>query len=235
MTHDTHADLPEQPPEDQVERLADIIGLDLVPLSVGELPILSTEQGPRIAFRHAVQALGLDYSAQWRRIRARRWASVVVTATELRNGRRLRMVTVDIPTFMMWLATIPETRVRAELRPVLEAYQLESKDVLYRYWTRGLAVNPRGRTPEQIQLIENVASVAAGAVWDNLARWHYYDQMLRGLRDSPNGGAATTEDKATARRKCQALARKAFDALTAGGGLELGNVLHDETEQESVR
>lgn len=200
MTDYAPADLPELPDEDQTESIADVIGADLVPLSVGAIPVVQTPDGPRIPLRHATQAIGLDYSAQWRRIRALHWATVAVTTTVLRDGRRLPMVTIDRRTFIMWLATVPVTRVRVDVRPMLMAMQSEAADALDAYFARGIAVNPRGRTPEQVAILEELGEKAITELSSYLIDGYLYGEMRAGRRDMPFGETKASLDAKI--RKC---------------------------------
>ncbi|PHM51202.1 antirepressor [Xenorhabdus hominickii] len=45
-----------------------------------------------------------------------------------------------------WLATISPNKVKPEIRGKVIRYQDECDDVLYEYWTKGIAVNPRKRS-----------------------------------------------------------------------------------------
>lgn len=56
-----------------------------------------------------------------------------------------QVVTGDLRTFLMALATIPAARVADPVRPTLIAYQLEVADAIEAYWTSGRAINPRLR------------------------------------------------------------------------------------------
>jgi len=190
MVEDTPDDQAEHPSEDQPERLADVIGADLVPLSVGAIPIVRTPDGPVVALRHAVEALGLDYSTVRRTLRARSWGSVGQLPTLLRDGRRMQMVTVDVRTYIMWIATVNEHRVPAgPVRDQLIATQREAADALYGYAARGIAVNPRDRTPEQVALIEAAAAGLVGPVLGELNRAHYHLQIVEGRRDGDRDAA----------------------------------------------
>lgn len=197
MTQDATPDLQELPDETAAESIADVVGADLVPLSVGAIPVIRDGDDLFIAFRHAVQALGLDYASQWRRIRARQWASVVIRTTKLRDGRRMQMVTVDVRTFVMWLATLDESRVRDELRPAVIAYQREAADVLNAYWMRGIAVNHRRVSPTERALIE-----ARHDVIGALNEGHYWWQVAQGKRP---------EEHAESRSVAMARACRAFE------------------------
>jgi hypothetical protein len=104
---------------------------------------------PRIVLRPAMEALGLDYATQFTKLRQRSWAVVGQSPTTGADGKTYQMVTVDVRTFLMLLATVDENRVAEAVRPKLVAYQAEVADAIEAYWTKGVAINP-GATAEQI-------------------------------------------------------------------------------------
>lgn len=110
--------------------------------------VLTVEIGgrPHIILRPALEAIGLDYSGQLQRLRRRSWATVGISPTQ---DQFRDMVTVDVRTFLMLLATIDEKRVAEATRPMLIAYQQEVADAIDRYWTEGGAINPRA-TEDQL-------------------------------------------------------------------------------------
>jgi len=113
------------------------------------LLLIDVDGQPHIVLRPAVEALGLDYKNQLDKLRGKSWATVVLSTTVAADGRRREMVTVNVRTFLMLLATIDENRVADAVRPKLVAYQGEVADAIEAYWTKGAAINPRA-TPEQI-------------------------------------------------------------------------------------
>ncbi|MFD5711348.1 phage antirepressor N-terminal domain-containing protein [Streptomyces pharetrae] len=119
-----------------------------VPLSSGTLQTVQHAGAPRIVFRPAVEHIGLAWSAQLQKLKNRSWFNRVDIDTIAEDGKLRPMVTVDVPTFLMWLATVNETKVAPEVRPVLVAYQRETAQAIYGYWTKGRAVNPRRERAE---------------------------------------------------------------------------------------
>jgi hypothetical protein len=115
-----------------------------VPFRDDEILTVEHDGKPHIVLRPAIEGLGLDYSAQYRRLQRKCWARVVVMATQ---DQRDGMIAVDVRTFLMLLATVDDRRVAEHIRPKLIAYQSEVADVIEAYWTRGGAFNPRA-TPE---------------------------------------------------------------------------------------
>lgn len=99
---------------------------------------------PQVALRPACESMGLDYSAQYRRLSRTAWATVAMTATVGADGKNRDMVMVDRRTFTMWLATIAATRIKNDdARQMVEAFQAEAADALDAYFNDGGAINPR--------------------------------------------------------------------------------------------
>lgn len=123
-----------------------------IPFRGNELQSVLVDGEPRIVFRPVVESIGMDYSTQLAKLRNRSWASCRAIPTTGADGKTYNMITVDMPTFLMWLATVNEARVGAEVRPLLVAYQTESSSVITDYWTKGGAINPRA-TEDQLAAI----------------------------------------------------------------------------------
>jgi hypothetical protein len=123
-----------------------VVKLDL---SAGSIDTVMVDGEPHVVFRPAVEAIGLSYPAQLRKLKDRSWASRCDIATTGADGKTYRMVAVDVRTFLMWLATVNETKVADEVRDTLIAYQQETTTAVNAYWTEGGAINPRA-TEEQL-------------------------------------------------------------------------------------
>jgi hypothetical protein len=106
-----------------------------------------------VVFRPAVEAIGLSYPAQLRKLNDRSWANRCDIATVAEDGKTRQMVAVDVRTFLMWLATVNETKVAESVRPTLVAYQRETTTAVNDYWTRGGAINERA-TDEQLDALQ---------------------------------------------------------------------------------
>jgi hypothetical protein len=128
----------------------EVVQLDL---SAGSVQTVLVDGEPHVVFRPAVEAIGLDYSTQLRKIRERSWASRRDIPTTGADGKTYRMVAVDVRTFLMWLATVNETKVAEATRPMLVAYQRETTTAVNDYWTKGGAINERA-TDEQLDALE---------------------------------------------------------------------------------
>lgn len=97
----------------------------------------------RVALRPVCEAMGIDYTAQYRRLERTSWAVVAMMAMTGSDGKTYEMVTVDRRTFTMWLATIDTTRLKSErARNLVETFQREAADALDNYFHNGGAINP---------------------------------------------------------------------------------------------
>lgn len=113
---------------------------------------------PHVVLKPFIEALGLDFEPQRKKLAGRSWATTSLTEVVAADGRRRSMVTADVRTALMLLATIDERRVSEPARPLLVAYQSEVADVIEAYWTKGGAINPRA-TEDQLA---DVISIARG-------------------------------------------------------------------------
>lgn len=145
----------------------EVVKLDL---SAGSVQTVLVDGEPHVVFRPAVEAIGLDYSTQLRKLRDRSWASRRDIPTTGADGKTYRMVAVDVRTFLMWLATINETKVSDGARDTLVAYQRETATAVNGYWTEGGAINPRATEDQLDSLIARakqqaeVLSILSGIV-----------------------------------------------------------------------
>jgi len=96
-----------------------------------------------VVLKPSIEAMGLSYPRQLRKLETRSWATVAQRATVADDGKLREMVTVDLDTWAMLLANINENRVPEDRRALVVAYQKESARALRDYWTRGRAVNHR--------------------------------------------------------------------------------------------
>lgn len=98
---------------------------------------------PMVALRHACESIGLDYSVQLRKLKARSWATVVQTDMVASDGKVREMAVIDRRTLTMWLATVQENRVDPAIKDRVVAYQAEATNALDAYFSAGVAVSPQ--------------------------------------------------------------------------------------------
>ena len=143
-----------------------------IPFHGTELLAINAADGkPEIVLRPAVESLGLDFSAQLRKLRSRSWAVIGERAITAADGKSYKNSTVDVRTFLMLLATINENNVAEDKRPLLIAYQSEVADAIESYFRDGGAINPRA-TEDQLDRIARQAQSQAAVL-----------QALKGIVD----------------------------------------------------
>ena len=138
----------------EIERLvdtgadgADATHLQTLDFHGDQIYLVDVSGKPHIVLRPAIEALGLSYARQFRKLESRSWATVALAATVGADGKQREMVVVDVRTFLMLLATVDENRIAEQARPKLIAYQAEIADAIEAYWTEGRAFNPRVVAP----------------------------------------------------------------------------------------
>jgi len=203
QTH-THPDQPEP-----THQSGQVQAAEVILLSGAELPITIIDGQILILFSRAMEHLGLNAESQARRLRRLPWATFRYETVQPSTDEQPRRTLVcDETTFLGHCFTVRVGSVRQELQPALLSFQRETVAALTAYWTRGLAVNPRGRTPAQEVLIEAAAVGLAGPVLDELHRAHCAGQVLAGRRDG---------DRATARRALGVHVERAYSAALDAG------------------
>ena len=93
------------------------------------------------ALKPMCDTLGIDFSAQLKRLKTRSWAGVAVKAIPSPGGIQ-NTVVIDSQTIPLWLATIDERRVNESARSKLVAYQREARDALDAYFNKRLVAAP---------------------------------------------------------------------------------------------
>ncbi len=124
-----------------------------IPFHNSEILAVDVDGKPQIVLKPAFDHIGLDADQQIRKLKRQPWAVTGVTTGTGSDGKTYQMVTADVRTFLMALATIPVSRVNEEARPLLVAYQSEVADVIEQYFTAGGAINPRANQDQLTTLI----------------------------------------------------------------------------------
>jgi hypothetical protein len=108
-----------------------------IPFHGGEVVAVMNGNKPAVVLKPAIEHIGVDYWTQVEKLRSRSWATTSQSPVVAEDGKVRDMVTVDLRTFLMLLATIDERRVNEAVRPTLIAYQNEVADVIEAWFTRG--------------------------------------------------------------------------------------------------
>lgn len=102
-----------------------------------------------VAMRPIVEAIGLDWAGQTVKLnknKERYGCCVIATPS---NGGIQDMLFIPLRKLNGWLFSINPEKVRPDLKETVIQYQEECFEVLYSYWTKGVAINPR---PQQLNL-----------------------------------------------------------------------------------
>jgi hypothetical protein len=120
-----------------------------VPFNGSEVLCVEIDGKPHVLLRPALDKLGLNYSAQHRKLQRRSWACVAQVTTQIPGDDQSRAYTAtDVRTFLMLLATVDERQVAEVIRPALVEYQRRVADAIEEYWTKGHVAHPRWVTDE---------------------------------------------------------------------------------------
>lgn len=115
----------------QIEFYGDMI--DVVELENGQ---------PGVVMRRLVENLGLSWGNQTEKLQDPIYMCSVIRTHDT-SGREQEMLVMPVKSIPAYLFSINPNKVREDLREKLARYRLECVDVLYNYWARGYAINPR--------------------------------------------------------------------------------------------
>ncbi|MFE1104119.1 phage antirepressor N-terminal domain-containing protein [Nocardiopsis alba] len=113
---------------------------------------LGVDGEPVVILKPTVEAMGLDWEPQRKKLDRRSWATTSQQEAVAADGKKRLMDACDLDTWSMLLANIDENRVSATAKPLVIAYQRESAQALRQYWAEGGAINPRA-TAEQLDAL----------------------------------------------------------------------------------
>ncbi|MDX7989418.1 hypothetical protein FE392_19365 [Xenorhabdus sp. 12] len=117
-----------------------------VPFYDDELYVVEYNNEPHVPMRPIVEGMGLDWKSQLTKLRQRFKSTVVEIPMVAADGKIRDMVSLPLRKLAGWLQTIYPNKVKPEIRDKVICYQNECDDVLYDYWTKGIAINPRKRS-----------------------------------------------------------------------------------------
>lgn len=113
-----------------------------VPFYGSELYVVNHNGEPYTPMKPIVEGMGMDWKSQFIKIK-QRFSKGMVEITIPTAGGFQKMLCLALRKLAAWLNTISPNKVRPEIRERVIRYQEECDDVLYDYWTKGQAVNPR--------------------------------------------------------------------------------------------
>lgn len=111
-----------------------------------KLDVVDMESGKLgVSARRLVENLGLSWSTQLQKLDDPAYGCVHMNTTGS-DGKMYEMLVLPIQSFPAYLFSINPKKVREDLQEKLALYRLECVDVLYNYWAKGYAINPRPTT-----------------------------------------------------------------------------------------
>ncbi|WP_132731357.1 phage antirepressor N-terminal domain-containing protein [Raoultella sp. BIGb0138] len=113
-----------------------------VPFYGSELYVVNHNGEPYTPMKPIVEGMGMDWASQFTKLKQRFSKGIVEIAIPSTGGIQT-MICLALRKLAAWLNTISPNKVRTEFRERVIRYQEECDDVLYDYWTKGQAVNPR--------------------------------------------------------------------------------------------
>lgn len=117
-------------------------------IKIENTPGLEVVEGEYIALKPMCEALGIDHSTQFAKLKAKSWATMGKIPTVGADGKTREMTALHKDAVPMWLATLSENKVKPEARPVLIAYQREAAKALNDYFTTGAATRFNAQVKE---------------------------------------------------------------------------------------
>lgn len=132
-----------------------------VPFHSAELYLVEHDGQPYTPMKPIVENMGLAWQAQLAKLNsnAKRWGITKIVIPTL--GDLQEMVCLPLRKLFGWLMTISPNKVKPELRDTVIMYQNECDDVLWDYWTKGQAINPRTTKVERTPLHDAHALLVA--------------------------------------------------------------------------
>lgn len=160
-----------------------------VPFHGEDILTVDVDGKPHVILKPAIEALGLEYWSQIEKLRKRSWAALGKSQVQVPGDRQRReLLTCDVRTFLMMLASVDENRVSEDVRAKLIAYQAESAQAIEDYWTKGAAINPRLDLTKQAEVIDILRRGSGDQGW-----WETKARQLAGraLGELPDYDPAT--------------------------------------------
>ncbi|EPV3838590.1 phage antirepressor N-terminal domain-containing protein [Morganella morganii] len=125
-----------------------------------KLYLIEHKSEPYVAMKHIVEGMGLDWKAQYRRLKQRFNICMVEMTMQIPGDDQRRLVScLALRKLPGWLMTINANKVKPEVRDKVIQYQQECDDALYDYWTKGVAINIRLKGKDWLMIFEQFHKV----------------------------------------------------------------------------
>lgn len=117
--------------------------LQPIPFHSDTIYLVNHEGQPVTPVKPIIENIGIDWMNQYVKLTSKkeRWGIVLVTIPSA--GGPQETICIPIRKLAAFLYSIDADRVRPDLRDKVLMYQNECDEVLWNYWTKGVAVNDR--------------------------------------------------------------------------------------------
>lgn len=148
---------------------------------------LGPNNEPFVNVKRVCEELGVSYTTQYRKLKSKPWATVLIMSTVGSDGKERDMLCINARAVPMWAATITSSKVKAELQERLVDYQMKSAEVLADYFMGSppAVIATRGDTLARLATVQEMADAALkiGAQLTTVAVDH--EHRLRTLEAKP--------------------------------------------------
>ena len=159
----------------------------MVPFHGTDLTAVEVNGELHVALKPVCEAIGLDWSAQYRRINRDPILSTCIAITAMQVPGEIQnreVMTLPISHLNGFLFGISASRTRPEVMESLILYQRECYKVLHDYWIKGGAINPRAMAPAGGSAGEVLALIKALKGESNPAAQRLIHAMLQQACDA---------------------------------------------------
>lgn len=148
------------------EPAADVQDVRVVEFHGAEIQTFDVGGVPHVALKPIVEAMGMDWEAQHKRVSKDAVLSTCISLTEMQvGGQRRRVTTLPLDYLNGFLFGIDASRVKPEVRETVIAYQRECYRALADYWLRGKAERPVFDGSERLaQIADQTAGIRQDAL-----------------------------------------------------------------------
>ena len=108
----------------------------IVKFNSQQLPVYFKNEQPYVAMRPICENIGLDWAAQYQKIKRHHILSstIVITTMVAQDGKERETVCLPLGFLNGWLLGVDVNKVKPEIKDTLIKYQLECYDVLYKHF-----------------------------------------------------------------------------------------------------
>ncbi|ASG44075.1 phage antirepressor Ant [Citrobacter freundii] len=132
-----------------------------VPFHGNDLYVVNHNGEPYTPMKPIVEGMGMDWKSQHVKL-TQRFAKGMVEITIPTAGGIQKMICLALRKLAAWLNTISPNKVKPEIRDRVIQYQEECDDVLYEYWTKGQATNPRKTSTDERTPLRDAINMLVG-------------------------------------------------------------------------